>query len=183
MSSPVVPLGALAVVLTVMAAEARLSQQNERALRRRGALEPSDDVYRMMRWAYPTAFVVMAVEGAMFGMQPGPATIAGTLLFGASKALKFWAIASLRDRWTFRVLVIPGAPLVRHGPYAMLRHPNYLAVVGELVSMALFVGARATGPVTVLLFGLLLRRRIRTEEQMLGICLAHEHQGEPEPDR
>jgi methyltransferase len=65
------------------------------------------------------------------------------------------------------VLVVPGTSLVVHGPYAVVRHPNYIAVIGELVSMALLVGARVTGPVAVVLFSLVLRRRIRVENEAL----------------
>jgi methyltransferase len=79
----------------------------------------------------------------------------------------WWAVASLGTRWTFRVLIVPGAPLVHHGPYAVLRHPNYVAVVGELAGMALLVGARVTGPLTTLLFSLLLWRRIQVENRAL----------------
>jgi len=49
----------------------------------------------------------------------------------------------------------------------VLRHPNYVAVVGELLSVALLVGAVISGPVAVLLFGLLLRQRIRLEDRAL----------------
>jgi methyltransferase len=150
-----------------MLAEMQRSRRNERALRAAGAVEPADDVYRTMQWAYPAAFVVMAVEGAVWGPLPGPTTVAGALLMVASKALKFWAIASLGPRWTFRVLVPPGAASVASGPYSRLRHPNYIAVIGELVSMAVLVGARLSGPVAVVFFGLLIRRRIEVEERAL----------------
>ena len=81
-------------------------------------------------------------------------------------------MASLGTRWTFRVLVVPDAPLVNTGPYAVVRHPNYVAVVGELLSMALdeagaLVGAAVTGPIAVLLFSLLLRQRMRIEDRAL----------------
>lgn len=151
----------------MMSAEALISRRNERRLRRRGAIEPPGDVYQRLRWAYPAVFMAMAGEGAIFGPQPGLATLVGALLLGASKALKFWAMASLGERWAFRVLIVPGEPLVTSGPYAVVRHPNYIAVVGELVSMALLVGARLTGPTAVLLFSLLLRTRIRLEDRAL----------------
>ena len=156
----------LGLVMLVMAIEASISTRNERALRARGAVEPAGDVYRTMQWAYPVSFVAMAIEGAMFGDGPGIATMAGSLLMLASKALKFWAMASLGDRWTFKVLVVP-EPLVAQGPYAWLRHPNYVAVVGELASMALLVDARVAGPVATLLFSLLIWRRIRVEDRAL----------------
>lgn len=157
----------LLAVLLMMLGESRISRRNEQRLRRRGAIEPPDDVYATMRWAYPGTFVAMAAEGALFGVPAAPIVLAGALLLGASKALKWWAMASLGPRWTFRVLIVPDAPLVKTGPYAVLRHPNYVAVVGELVSMGLMVGARVSGPVTVLLFGLLLRQRIRVENRAL----------------
>ena len=157
----------LIVVLVMMLGEAYISGRNERQLRQRGAIEPPDDVYSTMQWAYPAAFVAMAFEGAILGPQPGAITGAGALLLGASKALKWWAMASLGTRWTFRVLVVPGVPLVTHGPYAVLRHPNYVAVVGELAGMALLVGARVSGPLATLLFSLLLWRRILVEDRAL----------------
>ena len=162
MTPLVLSLSALGVVMLTMAAEALIARRNEIALRRRGAIEPAGDVYRTMRWAYPAAFAAMAIEGAIAGPAPGAATAAGALLMVASKALKFWAIASLGDRWTFRVLVV-AEPLVVRGPYRWLRHPNYVAVVGELAGMALLVGARVAGPAATLLFSLLIWRRIRVE--------------------
>ncbi len=170
-----VAVASLLAVLLIMLAELRLSRRNEARMRVLGAREPPEDVYRTMRWAYPAAFVLMAAEGAVIGPEPGAMTGAGVAVLAASKLLKAWAIASLGFRWTFRVLVVPGAPLVTHGPYAFARHPNYIAVVGELAGMALLVGARITGPIAAVLFCLLLRRRIRVENRALGTVLAHEH--------
>jgi methyltransferase len=170
---PVLSAVSLAVVLLLMLAELQLSRVNERALRQRGAVEPADEVYRTMRWAYPVLFVAMAIEGAIWGWPPGATTVAGVTVFVLSKMLKFWAIASLGFRWTYRVFVLPGAPLVTRGPYAFMRHPNYVAVVGEIVGMALLVGARMTGPIAIIGFGSLLRRRIRAEERALGVNYTH----------
>ena len=153
---------ALLFVGAIMLVEAAISRRHEIALRGRGAVEPAGDVYRTMRWAYPAAFAAMAIEGAIAGPAPGAATVAGALLMVVSKALKVWAIASLGDRWTFRVLVVPEALVVR-GPYRWLRHPNYVAVVGELAGMALLVGAWVAGPAATVLFSLLVWRRIRVE--------------------
>jgi methyltransferase len=154
-------------VFGMMLFEWSISMRNERRLRDAGAIEPPQDVYSTMQWAYPAAFAVMTFEGAIFGSGSTVTTFVGALLMAASKALKFWAIASLGWRWSFRVLVVPGAPLVDHGPYAMLRHPNYLAVIGELVSMAVLVNAWVTGPLMTVLFGLLLRSRISVENRAL----------------
>jgi methyltransferase len=165
------PAVALAGVLGVMLGEWLLSRRNERRFRGRGAVEVPDPVYRTMRWAYPLCFVVMAIEGLIRGVSPGAAAIWGLAVFTLAKGLKTWAIASLGYRWTYRVLVAPGVPLVHDGPYAVMRHPNYIAVVGELIGMALLVDARWSGPPATVCFALLLRARIRAEERALGIAV------------
>jgi len=164
-----VTLIALLAVFLMMLVESQLSRFNERTLRERGATEPLDDVYPTMTWVYPGCFIAMGIEGALFGPAPGYNTLLGVALFGVAKALKFWAIATLGPRWTFRVLVPPRAALVTGGPYAWVRHPNYAAVIGEFVSFAILVGAPVTGIGSVIGFGALLRRRIRVEERALGI--------------
>src|SRR5262245_58554632 len=116
-----------------MLSEAVLARRNERRLLARGGVEPAGDVYRFMQIAYPASFLAMIVEGTMRGASSGTLFTAGAALFCAAKALKYWAIGSLGPAWTFRVIVVPGGPLVSSGPYRYVRHPNYLAVVGELV--------------------------------------------------
>jgi methyltransferase len=155
----------LAVVLVPMLVEARVAAMNERTLFARGGVEPAGDVYRIMRAAYPAVFLVMIAEGAFW---PGhELTVAGLAVFMAGKLLKWWAMASLGDAWTFRVLTLPGMRRVTSGPYRWLRHPNYVGVAGELVGVALMSGARVSGPVGAALFGLLMLKRISVEERAL----------------
>jgi methyltransferase len=162
-------LTALAVVCLLMLVELRVSRTNEQQLKARGAVEPPDPVYGTMRWAYPGVFVAMAIEGALWGDAPRSLVLAGAVMLGLAKLLKYWAILSLGDRWTYRVFVLPNAPLVTSGPYRWLRHPNYVAVLGELLAMALVTRARVMGPVGLLFFGALLVLRIRAEERALGL--------------
>jgi len=166
-----------AMVVGFMLAELRVSLQNERRLRAAGAVEPAGDAYRLMAVLYPASFVVMAIEGAwraspasMSGDGPSSfsAAASGVVLFAASKVLKYWAIRSLGERWSFRVLVQPGRPLVRTGPYAFLAHPNYVAVVGELVATAMMVGAPVSGPIMLVVFGVVLWRRVQFESSVLA---------------
>lgn len=159
--------GALFAVLVMMLSELTRSRRHERALRSRGAVEPEGDVYRWMAVTYPMIFVSMAVEGALFGPAWDWVLAAGFIIFVAAKLLKLWAIATLGLRWSYRVLVLPNEPLVTTGPYAYLRHPNYVAVFGEIMGFAMMVGARWTGIASLLLFGVLVRRRISIEENAL----------------
>ena len=162
-----IPLATLAVVVALMLVELGISTRNERLLISRGAIAPHDPVYKTMRWAYPAVFGAMAVEGVLSAPAPPALVLAGALVFTASKLFKFWAIATLGARWTYKVLVLPGVPLVTSGPYRFIRHPNYVGVVGELVGMALMAEARLAGPAGVLFFSWLLSRRIQAEDQAL----------------
>lgn len=163
------PLLLAVAAFVPMLLEATRSRRNERRLRARGAVEPGGDVYRAMQVAYPAGFAAMVLEAALRRRSPDVVLAAGALVFGAGKLIKYSAIAALGPRWTFRVLVLPDAPLVRSGPYAYLRHPNYVGVVGELSGMALMAGAPVSGTVVLLVFGVLLRARIRLEERALRI--------------
>lgn len=162
----------LSVIVGLLLAETRLSIRHEAILRARGAVAPRGDVYAAMAVVYPLGFVAMGAEGIWKSTTGawggGPAFyVSGVLLFVASKALKYWAIGALQERWTFRVLVVPGAPLVTHGPYRYLAHPNYVAVVGELAGTAMMTEAWVSGAASLLVFGFLLRRRIAIETQAL----------------
>ena len=168
--SPATAVAAITVLacLLIMAGEAALSSFNERLLRARGAVEPEGDVIGLMRVAYPGAFMLMGVEGALFGPAPPNVLMGGLALFGLAKALKVWAISSLGSRWSYRVLVVPGEPLITSGPYRFFSHPNYLAVVGEIFGVAAIVWAPATGVLAAIGFGWLMIARIRVEDRALG---------------
>ena len=161
-------LSAIALItFAAMLIEARRAAANERAQRARGGTEPPGDVYAVMRVAYPGAFLAMFVEGMWRATPPLAVVAAGAALFVAAKALKWWAILSLGPFWTFRVIVVPGARLVAAGPYRWLRHPNYVAVMGELGALAMLTGARVSGLLGIAAFGVLILRRVSVEERAL----------------
>ena len=162
-----VPLIVLALAFLPMAFEARLAARHDRALRGAGAFEPADDVYPWMQMAYPAAFLAMALEAALVGARVNTAFVVGVTVFALAKAIKYWAIATLGSRWTFRVLVPPASPLVQHGPYRFMRHPNYLGVMGEVAGMAIIARAIIAGVLSVLVFVVLIAIRIRVEERAL----------------
>ncbi|HYS25107.1 MAG TPA: isoprenylcysteine carboxylmethyltransferase family protein [Vicinamibacterales bacterium] len=163
-----IALVSLTAVIVMMLAELKRSRANERLLRQRGATEPHGDPYRALALVYPGIFVLMTAEGALVGPSPDVLLIAGFALFVAGKILKLWAITALGRRWSYRVLVLPDVPLISTGPYAYLRHPNYAAVFCEIGGFAMMVGARTTGVISLIVFALLVRKRIAVEEKALG---------------
>ena len=91
------------------------------------------------------------------------------VLVVAAQALRWWCITTLGPQWNTRVIVVPGATLVAAGPYRLLRHPNYVAVVLEGFALPLVHTAWVTAGAFTVLNLLLLSVRIRVEEQALGL--------------
>jgi methyltransferase len=162
-------LGLFLLAFVPMIAEAVRSAANERGLRAAGAIEPADDVYAAMQIAYPACFLAMLAEGVWRGSSVNATAFIGATVFVLAKGLKYWCIATLGGRWTFRVLVPPGSQLTRSGPYRLVRHPNYIGVAGELVGFGTLAQAPVAAIVSLIVFGVLLVARIRVEERALGL--------------
>jgi methyltransferase len=90
------------------------------------------------------------------------------VLFLLLQAGRVWVIASLGRYWTTRVITVPGAPLVKRGPYRWLRHPNYLVVVGEIAVVPLIAGAWEIALAFSAANAALLWHRIRVENAALA---------------
>lgn len=86
----------------------------------------------------------------------------------AAQALRWWCISTLGCQWNTRVIVVPGLPLVSRGPYRLLRHPNYVAVVAEGIALPLVHTSWVTAVVFTVLNAWLLTVRIRTEDAALA---------------
>ena len=80
-----------------------------------------------------------------------------------ANVLRWWCITTLGERWTARVIVLPGAPLVRSGPYRWFAHPNYAAVIVEGFALPLTGSAWITAIAFTVLNAALLTVRIRCE--------------------
>jgi methyltransferase len=107
---------------------------------------------------------------ALFVLVPADAPIRAVplVLFGALLAARLWVIQSLGRFWTTRIVTVPGAPLVRSGPYRFVRHPNYLVVAGEIAVLPLVFGAWPIALVFSAINAALLSYRIRVEDAALG---------------
>jgi len=89
-------------------------------------------------------------------------------LFAVLQLARLWVLVSMGRYWTTRVLTLPGAPLVRRGPYRWVRHPNYLIVVGEIAVLPLIFGAWQIALVFSVANAILLAWRIRIEDAALA---------------
>jgi methyltransferase len=157
------------VVLPFLLLENMRSRINERALRRQGAIEPPGDPYIPIAVVYVGGFVAMALEGWWRGGASRPWLALGLATFTLSKLIKLWVVRALGPLWSFRILVLPGRPLVASGPYRYFRHPNYIGLFLEFLGAATMMRAPVAGAVTAVLFWIFLRQRIAVEERALGL--------------
>jgi methyltransferase len=105
--------------------------------------------------------------------------ILGTLLFGrrrslpwlalllAVQPLRAWILLTLGRRWNARAAVAPDTAVETGGPYAYIRHPNYLVIIIELLALPLAFGAKRTAVLATAANAGLLALRIHEEEQAL----------------
>ncbi|WP_127782821.1 isoprenylcysteine carboxyl methyltransferase family protein [Rhodococcus sp. X156] len=86
----------------------------------------------------------------------------------AAQGLRWWCITTLGPQWNTRVVVVPDLPRITHGPYRLIPHPNYVAVVVEGVALPLVHTAWVTAVVFTVLNAALLTVRIRSENHALA---------------
>lgn len=164
----------LGLVATERLVELALSRRHARAAIARGGIEYGARHFRVMSVMHTAFLAACALEVVLlhrpFVPSVGWPALAAVL---GAQALRYWAIGALADRWNVRVIVVPGEPAVRRGPYRFLRHPNYVAVVIELVALPLVHGAYLTATAFSIANALLLRVRIHVEEEALKTHCAY----------
>jgi len=150
--------------------ELRLSRSNERRIRRSGGREHAPETYRWIVALHGAWFASMLLEVFAGGREFRPRLALLALSgFALGQALRLTAIRTLGWRWSTRIMTVPGpeGAAVGHGIYRYIRHPNYLGVELEIVTAPLVHSAYLTSTVFGVANALLLRDRIRREEQAL----------------
>jgi methyltransferase len=161
-------MSAVAIVVALVAlqrlAELLYAARNTVRLRRRGAVEHGRNHYPLFVALHGSWLVAILV------FVPADQGIARLplALFILLQLARLWVIATLGPYWTTRIITLPDAPLIRHGPYRFLRHPNYLVVVGEIALLPLVFGACRIALAFSLLNLALLAWRWRVEDAALA---------------
>jgi methyltransferase len=156
--------GVVALVALARLAELWYARRNTRALLDAGGVEVGGNHYPLIV-ALHAAWLIAIVAAV-----PPDAGVSVPLLvlFAILQGLRAWVLLSLGRYWTTRVITVPGAPLVRRGPYRFLRHPNYLVVAGEIAVLPLAFGAWGVAVAFSALNGALLAWRISVEDRVLA---------------
>jgi methyltransferase len=134
-------VNAVVIVVALVAlqrlAELLYAARNTRWLKRRGAVEHGRSHYPLfiaLHGSWLIAILVAVPAETAIDWLP-------LSLFILLQAARLWIVATLGAFWTTRIITLPGAPLIRRGPYRFLRHPNYLIVIGEIALLPLAFGA------------------------------------------
>jgi methyltransferase len=140
-----------------------IARRNTAALLRQGAHEEAPGHYPLI------VLVHAAWLAALWLLAPGR-VISWPLigLFVLLQLGRLWVLATLGERWTTRIIVLPGAPLVAGGPFRFIRHPNYVVVVLEIAVLPLAFGLWGLALLFSLLNAAVLTIRIRAEEEALA---------------
>ena len=146
-----------------------LSRRNLRRLAARGGREFHPETFRDFAVLHSLFLLALLAESFPWRVPWDLRTQACLAAAGLLMAGRYWCIACLGECWNTRIVVVPGAPRVSQGPYRWLRHPNYLVVALEFLCLPLLLRSPLTLAVFFPLNLILLRRRIRLEEEALGV--------------
>lgn len=153
----------LLLVAVQRLAELAYARRNTRYLLAEGAYESGAGHYPFLVAVHVLWLLSLAVF-VPAGQAPNWALLGAFLVL---QGLRLWVLASLGRFWTTRVITLPGAPMVRRGPYRFMKHPNYLVVAGEILVLPLAFDAWEIALVFSLANAAVLAWRIRCEERAL----------------
>ena len=127
--------GLLGFVTLQRGAELLIARRNTKRLVARGAFEVG-------AWHYGLIVTLHAawLGGLWLLGRNAELWLFWVVLFAVLQLMRIWVILSLGERWTTRIIVLPGLPLERKGPYRFVKHPNYLVVAGEIAALPLALG-------------------------------------------
>ena len=150
-------------------AELVVSKRNAAWSKEQGGVETGFSHYPVMVVLH-TGLLVGALVEAYVREPSVPSALAWSMLLVVllTQALRWWCIATLGRRWNTRVIIVPGLPPVTSGPYRLMSHPNYVAVVVEGVALPLVHACWITAVVFTVLNAVLLTVRIRVENAALA---------------
>jgi methyltransferase len=153
----------LALVTLQRLGELVLARHNTRALLARGAIEIGTSHYPFVVAVHAAWLIMLWVYG-----RDQQVNWLALSAFLALQCVRSWVLVTLGSRWTTRIIVLPGEPLISSGPYRYFAHPNYAVVVGEIALLPLALHLPLLALVFSVLNAVVLTIRIRAETRALS---------------
>jgi methyltransferase len=152
----------LLFVTAQRAGELALARHNTRRLLARGAFEAAPEHYSLIVLLHAAWLIGLWLLAP--SREPSLPLLA---VYAILQAGRLWVLATLGERWTTRIIILPGAPLVQSGPYRFISHPNYWIVAGEILILPLVFGLVVFALIFTVLNAAVLTLRVRAEEKAL----------------
>lgn len=156
----------LAFVIVQRLVELLIAKRNEKSMRAKGAYEVGASHYPFMILLHTSFFISLIIEVIYFKFIVIPDFVL-LAFFGLLQLLRVWCLVSLGTFWNTKIIILPGANVVAKGPYAYIRHPNYLVVCLEILVLPLMFQAYITAICFTILNFIILSVRIPMEENAL----------------
>lgn len=153
----------LALVTLQRLGELVLARRNTARLRARGAIEIGARHYPLLVSVHAAWLIALWTWG-----RDQDVNLAALSVFVVLQGLRLWILATLGSRWTTRIIVLPGEPLVVSGPYRYLSHPNYAVVAGEIALLPMALHLPVLALVFTALNAAVLWIRLRAEARALS---------------
>ncbi|WP_026691248.1 isoprenylcysteine carboxyl methyltransferase family protein [Alteribacter aurantiacus] len=158
----------IGIVIAQRGIELVVAKSNERYMLSQGAREFGQSHYKWIVMMHVGFFAFLTFEVFAFGKNAASFWVVPFALFLLAQGGRLWALSSLGRFWNTKIIVLPGADLVKRGPYRYLSHPNYVIVALEFIAIPLIFNAYATLIIFTSLNALLLLKvRIPEEEKAL----------------
>jgi methyltransferase len=141
-----------------------IARANTRKLLGRGAIEVGANHYPLVVLVHAAWLIALWIWG-----RDQDVNLVALAAFAVLQGLRLWVLATLGSRWTTRIIVLPGEPLVTSGPYKYLSHPNYAVVAGEIALLPLALHLPLLALVFTVLNAAVLVIRIRAEARGLSV--------------
>ncbi|HMS63937.1 MAG TPA: isoprenylcysteine carboxylmethyltransferase family protein [Ignavibacteria bacterium] len=155
--------------------ELSIAKKNEKWMLSQGAVETGKEHYKFIVILHTLFIISMIVEYNLKSryIELNFINYLFLVFFIILQAGRVWVISSLGKYWNTRILRIPGSELIRTGPYRFFRHPNYIIVICEIFTVPLIFNLYYTAAIFTILNLLILRIRIKTENNVLNNQLNH----------
>lgn len=144
-----------------------IARCNTRLAKAKGGYEVGREHYPVLVFLHGAFFASLLTETILAGKYHAPPVVLFLLVFLLAQLLRVWVLLSLGKMWNTRLIIVPNSKPVTSGPYRFLKHPNYLVVMIEFVTLPLSFGVWCTAFVFSILNFLVLQQRIKVEEAAL----------------
>jgi methyltransferase len=161
-------LSLLLAVALLRVVELQISQRHQQEMVAQGAAKVEEPRFRWLVMLHTAVLIGAALEVVLLKRPFIPALAASMFaLFLAANCIRLWVVRTLGNHWSVQLMDSTSLGVITSGPFRYVRHPNYAAVLSEMVTLPLIHTAWITAIVGSLGYIAILTQRLAIEERIL----------------